>query len=233
MSCSSRSRRADFGRFLRAKYVDGTAPAPGRRDRPRGRVHAGGRSPARPRPGRSISWAKNTEAAFRISFARLNSAFSLRSCFNSSSSAVVSRSSRSPRSTSAWRTQPRRASLWMPRSFATWAMGRRPWCGPRGSRARGARQGTYGVLPWCWWFSFARTVTLASGTPQISVQLTPTSPTTTWLKALGEGRRFSEVDPGSGHRFHAASDSVRDGISCCSNSAGVRYPRAECRRRLL
>ncbi|AGK80837.1 Transposase, IS4 [Streptomyces microflavus DSM 40593] len=28
------------------------------------------------------------------------------------------------------------------------------------------------VLTWCWWFSFARTVTLASGTPQISVQLT-------------------------------------------------------------
>ncbi|UNO41906.1 hypothetical protein [Streptomyces sp. MST-110588] len=28
------------------------------------------------------------------------------------------------------------------------------------------------MLPWCWWFSFARTVTLASGTPQISVQLT-------------------------------------------------------------
>ncbi|MEU2826714.1 hypothetical protein ABZ763_31715 [Streptomyces bacillaris] len=27
------------------------------------------------------------------------------------------------------------------------------------------------MLPWCWWFSFARTVTLASGTPQISVQL--------------------------------------------------------------
>ncbi|MER5690099.1 hypothetical protein [Streptomyces sp. NPDC002205] len=40
-----------------------------------------------------------------------------------------------------------------------------------GSRAHGAHQGIYGVLPWCWWFSFARTVTLASGTPQISVQL--------------------------------------------------------------
>ncbi|MFI6085013.1 hypothetical protein ACIBBB_29290, partial [Streptomyces sp. NPDC051217] len=31
--------------------------------------------------------------------------------------------------------------------------------------------GIYGVLAWCWWISFARTVTLASGTPQISVQL--------------------------------------------------------------
>lgn len=45
------------------------------------------------------------------------------------------------------------------------------WYGPRGPRARGARPGIYGVLPWSWWFSFARTVTLASGTPQISVQL--------------------------------------------------------------
>jgi hypothetical protein len=27
------------------------------------------------------------------------------------------------------------------------------------------------VQAWCWWISFARTVTLASGTPQISVQL--------------------------------------------------------------
>ncbi|MEU3317741.1 hypothetical protein [Streptomyces sp. NPDC006785] len=44
--------------------------------------------------GRSISWAKNTEAAFRISCPRLNSATSLRSCFSSSSSAVLSRSSR-------------------------------------------------------------------------------------------------------------------------------------------
>ncbi|WP_189202662.1 HAD-IA family hydrolase, partial [Streptomyces purpureus] len=29
---------------------------------------------------------------------------------------------------------------------------------------------------WCWWFSFARTVTLASGTPQISVQLSVAKP---------------------------------------------------------
>ncbi|MGA6174840.1 NUDIX domain-containing protein [Streptomyces sp. NPDC012600] len=29
------------------------------------------------------------------------------------------------------------------------------------------------VQAWCLWISFARTVTLASGTPQISVQLTP------------------------------------------------------------
>src|SRR5690606_7594167 len=74
--------------------------------------------------GRSSSWAKNALAAFRISFARLNSATFLRSCFSSSYSAVVSRSSRSPASASAWRTQPRRASLWMPRSFATCAIGR-------------------------------------------------------------------------------------------------------------
>src|SRR5690606_31471521 len=42
----------------------------------------------------------------------------------SSRSTLVSRSSRSPLSASAWRTQPRRASLWMPRSFATCAIGR-------------------------------------------------------------------------------------------------------------
>lgn len=45
----------------------------------------------------------------------------MRSCFSSSSSPVVSRSSRSPASASAWRTQPRRASLWTPRSLATCA----------------------------------------------------------------------------------------------------------------
>src|SRR5690606_34141216 len=74
--------------------------------------------------GRSSSWAKSALAALRISFARLNSATSLRSCFSSSRSTLVSRSSRSPLSASAWRTQPRRASLWMPRSFATRAIGR-------------------------------------------------------------------------------------------------------------
>src|SRR5690606_31208875 len=74
--------------------------------------------------GRSSSWAKSALAALRISFARLNSATSLRSCFSSSRSTLVSRSSRSPLSASAWRTQPRRASLWMPRSFATCAIGR-------------------------------------------------------------------------------------------------------------
>src|SRR5690606_28961458 len=74
--------------------------------------------------GRSSSWAKSALAALRISFARLNSATSLRSCFSSSHSTLVSRSSRSPLSASAWRTQPRRASLWMPRSFATCAIGR-------------------------------------------------------------------------------------------------------------
>src|SRR5690606_29121176 len=67
---------------------------------------------------------KSALAALRISFARLNSATSLRSCFSSSRSTLVSRSSRSPLSASAWRTQPRRASLWMPRSFATCAIGR-------------------------------------------------------------------------------------------------------------
>jgi len=34
-------------------------------------------------------------------------------------------------------------------------------------------------------------------------------------------------------RFHAATDSVDDAISRCSNSTGVRYPRAEWRRRRL
>src|SRR5690606_11676272 len=74
--------------------------------------------------GRASYWDKRALAALRISFARLNSATSLRSCFSSSRSTLVSRSSRSPLSASAWRTQPRRASLWMPRSFATCAIGR-------------------------------------------------------------------------------------------------------------
>jgi hypothetical protein len=52
-------------------------------------------------PGWSSSFAKNTEAALRISFARHNSAISLRSCVSSVHSAVVSSSGRLPWSASA------------------------------------------------------------------------------------------------------------------------------------
>jgi hypothetical protein len=58
----------------------------------------------------SISWAKEAPAAFRISFARRSSLTSLRSRRSYSFSALFGRSSRSPSSASAWRTQLRSAS---------------------------------------------------------------------------------------------------------------------------
>src|SRR5680860_769108 len=74
--------------------------------------------------GGSSSLAKKTEAALRISLARRSSLTSRSSAFSRSRSPVVSRSARWPSSASAWRTQRRRDSRWMPRSLATWAIGR-------------------------------------------------------------------------------------------------------------
>ncbi len=109
---SSRRRRADWGPFLLAKYVDGDKSSPRHTGLTRGWLLPGGRSspeapPVRPRPGTVDLPGKNTLAALRISFARLNLALSSRICISSSCSVVVNPSSRSPRSTSAWRTQPR------------------------------------------------------------------------------------------------------------------------------
>src|SRR5712691_6040845 len=72
----------------------------------------------------SSSLAKNTEAAFRISLALRSSRFSRSSTFKRSRSLLVSRSWRLPASASAWRTQRRSASRWIPRSRATAAIGR-------------------------------------------------------------------------------------------------------------
>src|SRR5438093_7015966 len=72
----------------------------------------------------SSSLAKNTLAAFKISFARRSSNTSRRSFRISSRSCVVSRSLRLPLSASACRTRLRSVSGWMPRSAATCAIGR-------------------------------------------------------------------------------------------------------------
>ncbi|MEU3137658.1 hypothetical protein AB0935_22680, partial [Streptomyces sp. NPDC007027] len=61
----------------------------------------------------------------------------------------------------------------------------------------------YGVLPWCWWISFARTVTLASGTPQISVQLR------TLLGSRGSAGPVNHVDH-LAHALHKALKNDRD-----------------------
>jgi hypothetical protein len=66
----------------------------------------------------SSSVAKNTEAALRISFARRNSKFSLRSFLISSRSSLVGRSGRGPLSASACRTRLRNVSACIPRSLA-------------------------------------------------------------------------------------------------------------------
>src|SRR5204863_6138743 len=72
----------------------------------------------------SSSFAKNTLAAFKISFARRSSKFSRRSLRTSSRSALVSRSPRRPPSASAWRTRFLSVSAPTPRSAATCAIGR-------------------------------------------------------------------------------------------------------------
>src|SRR5438445_3143665 len=72
----------------------------------------------------SSSLAKNTLAAFKISFARRSSKFSLRNRRISSRSCVVSRSPRAPLSACVWRTRLRNVSEWIPRSRATCAIGR-------------------------------------------------------------------------------------------------------------
>jgi hypothetical protein len=54
--------------------------------------------------------AKNTDADFRISFARRSSKFSLRTRRISSRSSLLNRSVRLPLSASAWRTRLRSAS---------------------------------------------------------------------------------------------------------------------------
>lgn len=102
-----------------------------------------------------------------------NSAFSLRSWASSLFSAVVSRSGRSPWSASAWRTQSRRDSLWMPRSRATCATGRPEVLTSRTARSRnssGYFRGA-GIGPV---FSHPpRRSRLASGPPQNPVQPSP------------------------------------------------------------
>src|SRR5215211_7298366 len=82
----------------------------------------------------SSSVAKYTDASFKIVFARRSSATSLRSRFSSSRSSLVSRSRRRPLSACAWRTHTRNASWWIPRSRATWRIGR-----PDSSASRTAR----------------------------------------------------------------------------------------------
>src|SRR5207248_1582984 len=73
----------------------------------------------------SSSLAKNTDASFRIEFARRSSNTSRRNRRISSRSSVVS-PSRMPASTSARRTRLRNASGWIPRSRAIYAIGRSP-----------------------------------------------------------------------------------------------------------
>src|SRR5581483_5243618 len=73
---------------------------------------------------RSSSLAKNTLAAFKISFARRSSKFSRRSLRISSRSSLVSRSLRRPSFASTCRTYFRSVSDGSPRSAATCAIGR-------------------------------------------------------------------------------------------------------------
>src|SRR5204863_9009052 len=72
----------------------------------------------------SSSPAKNTDAPFRISFARRGSDTSRRSSRISSRSALVGRSGRRPSFASTWRTYLRSVSDGNPRSAATCAIGR-------------------------------------------------------------------------------------------------------------
>jgi hypothetical protein len=72
----------------------------------------------------SCSPAKNTEAAFKISFARRSSKFSCRKRLISSRSSAVGRSGRRPSFASTWRTYLRSVSDGSPRSAATCAIGR-------------------------------------------------------------------------------------------------------------
>src|SRR5215203_1595309 len=72
----------------------------------------------------SSSFAKNTEADFKISFARLSSKFSARSRRISSRSWLLGRSGRLPESASCWRTFLRNVSGCIPRSAAICAIGR-------------------------------------------------------------------------------------------------------------
>ncbi len=67
---------------------------------------------------------EKTEAALRISFARRSSRTSPRRRPSSSRSSLPNNSSRLPRSASAWRTHLRSVSAGMPKSRATWAIGR-------------------------------------------------------------------------------------------------------------
>src|SRR5262249_60497761 len=72
----------------------------------------------------SSSPAKNTEAAFKISFARRSSKFSRRNRLISSRSSLVGRSRRRPSFASTCRTYLRNVSDGNPRSAATCAIGR-------------------------------------------------------------------------------------------------------------
>ena len=72
----------------------------------------------------SSSFAKNTEADFKISFARRNSKFSARNRRISSRSWLLGRSGRAPESASCWRTFLRNVSGCIPRSAAICAIGR-------------------------------------------------------------------------------------------------------------
>src|SRR6266545_1261595 len=88
----------------------------------------------------SSSVAKNTDASFKIAFARRSSAFSLRSRFSSSRSSDVSRSRRRPLSASACRTQCRNDSLCTPRSRATCTTGRLDSNTSRTARSRNSSE---------------------------------------------------------------------------------------------
>src|SRR5207245_1861700 len=72
----------------------------------------------------SSSLAKNTLAAFKISFARRSSKFSCRKRLISSRSSLVGRSGLKPSSASSWRTRFRSTSELMPRSAAMRTIGR-------------------------------------------------------------------------------------------------------------
>ena len=99
--------------------------------------------------GRSISWAKNTPEALRISFARRNSAFSSRSCFSSSRSELVRRSTRSPASASAWQPRMIRPPCGCRGRGRRAPPGGRS-SGPHGRRVRRVHRGTCVVLALLW-----------------------------------------------------------------------------------
>src|SRR3954470_22839779 len=85
----------------------------------------------------SSSFAKNTLAAFRISFACLSSRTSPRSRLSSSRSALESTVGMPPAASAlAWRTHVRSASLCTPRSRATCAIGRPDSIARRVARSR-------------------------------------------------------------------------------------------------